>query len=75
MMMVELCASLEPATSKQESQEQSRYLFLIRESGASLVEIFVIVITSSFMKLILLLPVVSSDTVTATYVNKRTLNF
>ena len=39
MMMVELCASLEPATSKQESQEQSRYLFLIRESGASLVEI------------------------------------
>ena len=31
--------SLEPGTSKQESQEQSRYLFLIRESGASLVEI------------------------------------
>ena len=46
MMMVELCASLEPGTSKQESQEQSRYLFLIRESGASLVEICVIVITS-----------------------------
>ena len=42
----ELCESLEPGTSKQESQEQSRYLFLIRESGASLVEIYVIVITS-----------------------------